>query len=100
MFKIDEYGADTSAVATADDAKDIAQASQALKAATGSTAPATNIVKAIDHASQGKPVGQQDMKALEPLMKDIATVASEPKLAGQFKSLVQQIDKEQKLQAK
>lgn len=105
MFKIDEYGADATTSATSSTidktkVKDIAQASQALKAATGSTAPAQNIVKAIDAASQGKPVGQQDMKAIEPLMKDIATVASAPKLAGQFRSLMQQVDREQKLQGK
>lgn len=106
MFKIDEYGADAVPSATSTSAadkvkaKNVAQASQALKAATGSTAPAQNIVKAIDAASQGKSVGQQDMKAIEPLMKDIATVATEPKLAGQFRSLMQQVDREQKLQGK
>ena len=78
----------------------VAQATQALKSATQSVAPAPMIAKALDAASQGKPVGQQDMKALEPLMKDVATVAQEPKLAGQFKSLAQQIQQVQQKQQK
>lgn len=81
------------------DPKQIAATNQALsaiKAGTGSTAPTTNIAKALDAASQGKPVNQTDMKALEPMMKDIATVAQDPKLAGQFKTLAQQIQQVQK----
>jgi hypothetical protein len=81
-------------------AQAITQATQALKSATQSSAPAPMIAKAIDAASQGKPVGGQDMKALEPLMKDVATVAQEPKLAGQFKSLAQQIQQVQQKQQK
>ena len=83
------------------DPKQLAQTNQALsaiKAGTGSSAPTTNIAKALDAASQGKPVGQQDMKALEPMMQDIATVAQDPKLAGQFKTLAQQIQQVQKNQ--
>jgi hypothetical protein len=76
-------------------AQAVAQATQALKSATQSTAPTTNITKALDAASQGKPVGGQDMKALEPIMKDISTVAQDPKLAGQFKTLAQQIQQTQ-----
>ena len=82
-------------------AQALAQATNTLKAATGSTAPATNITKAIDSASQGKPVGQQDMKALEPLMKDVATIAQTPQLAGQLKTVlgqVQQVQQKQKQQ--
>ena len=76
-------------------AQAVAQATQTLKAATGSSAPTTNITKALDAASQGKPVGGQDMKALEPLMKDIATVAQNPNLAGQFKSVLSQVQQAQ-----
>ena len=76
-------------------AQAVAQATQTLKAATGSTAPNTTIAKAIDAASQGKPVGQQDMKVLEPVMKDVATIAQDPKLAGQFKTLAQQVNQAQ-----
>jgi hypothetical protein len=81
-------------------AQAITQATSALKSATQSSAPAPMLAKAIDAASQGKPVGGQDMKALEPLMKDVATVAQEPKLAGQFKSLAQQIQQVQQKQQK
>ena len=76
-------------------AAQVAQATQTLKSATGATAPTTNIAKAIDSASQGKPVGQQDMKVLEPVMKDVATIAQDPKLAGQFKTLAQQVNQAQ-----
>jgi hypothetical protein len=79
-------------------AKQVAQATNTLKAATGSTAPTTNIVKALDAASQGKAVATTDMKVLEPLMKDVATVAQDPKLANQFKSLANQVNQTQKLQ--
>jgi len=82
-------------------AQAIAQATNTLKAATGSTAPTTNIAKALDSASQGNPVGGQDMKALEPLMKDVATIAQTPQLAGQLKTVlgqVQQVQQKQKQQ--
>ena len=76
------------------------QALTAMKAATGSSAPTPNIAKALDAASQGKPVNQTDMKTLEPMMKDMATVAQDPKLAGQFKTLAQQIQQVQQRQQK
>jgi hypothetical protein len=82
-------------------AQAIAQATNTLKAATGSTAPTTNIAKALDSASQGTPVSGQDMKALEPLMKDVATIAQTPQLAGQLKTVlgqVQQVQQKQKQQ--
>jgi len=82
-------------------AQAVAQATNTLKAATGSTAPTTNIAKALDSASQGNPVGGQDMKALEPLMKDVATIAQTPQLAGQLKTVlgqVQQVQQKQKQQ--
>ena len=110
--QIKEFGADAMSGATGQSAlsqtntvdpkqaQAITQATSALKSATQSSAPAPMIAKALDAASQGKPVGQQDMKALEPLMKDVATVAQEPKLAGQFKSLAQQIQQVQQKQQK
>jgi hypothetical protein len=82
-------------------AQAIAQATNTLKAATGSTAPTTNIAKALDSASHGTPVSGQDMKALEPLMKDVATIAQTPQLAGQLKTVlgqVQQVQQKQKQQ--
>jgi len=82
-------------------AQAVQQAVNTLKSATQSTAPTTNIAKALDSASQGKPVGQQDMKALEPLMKDVATIAQTPQLAGQLKTVlsqVQQVQQKQKQQ--
>lgn len=114
MYKMDEAGANNPAQQVTPgtsslgqqttgqpDPKQLAQTNQALsaiKAGTGSAAPTNTIAKALDAASQGKPVGQQDMKALEPLMKDVATVAQDPKLAGQFKTLAQQIQQVQKKQ--
>ena len=111
--KVDEYGADQPQGTAAPkitpygqpatdpkQAQAVAQASSALKAATGSTAPTTNIVKALDAASQGKPVGQADMKSLEPMMKDMAMLAQDPKLANQFKSLASQINQAQQKQQK
>ena len=76
-------------------AQAVAQATQAMKSATGSPAPTTTLAKALDTASQGKPVMGQEATALQPLMKDMATVAQDPKLAGSFKSLVNQINQAQ-----
>jgi hypothetical protein len=73
----------------------VAQATQAMKSATGSSAPTAILAKALDTASQGKPVAGPEAAALEPLMKDMATVAQDPKLAGSFKSLVSQINQAQ-----
>lgn len=61
-----------------------------LKAATGTTAPAPNLAKALDAASQGKPVNATDAKTIEPMMDIINKAATDPKLANQFKSLAQQ----------
>ena len=77
-------------------ARNIQQATQTLKTSTGSSAPATNITKALDAASQGKGVSSTDMKVLEPLMKDLTTVAQDPKLANQFKTLANQVNQAQK----
>ena len=113
LYKIDEYGADqpqgtagqTSLGATQPNsaqqmqqAKNVQQATQTLKAATGSTAPTMNLAKAIDAASQGKAVDSTSMKALEPLMKDVATVASDPKIASQFKNVLAQVQQKQQKQ--
>ena len=77
-------------------AQAVAQATQAMKSATGSSASTTTLAKALDTASQGKPVQGQEAAALQPLMKDLATVAQDPKLAGgSFKSLVSQINQTQ-----
>ena len=79
-------------------AKNIATATSTLKTATGSTAPTTSIAKALDAASQGKGVSSTDMRVIEPLMKDLTTVAQDPKLANQFKTLASQVNQTQKLQ--
>lgn len=105
--KVDEAGANNPVQGTANqtvaqqDPKQIAatnQALQTMKAGTQSSAPTTLIAKALDAASQGKPVGQADMKALEPMMKDLTTVAQDPKLASQFKTLAQQVQQKQQQQ--
>jgi hypothetical protein len=107
--QVKEYGATSTGSATSSmaagtagvdpqQAQKIAQATSTLKAATGSTAPNTSIAKAIDAASQGTGVNSTDMKVLEPLMKDVATVAQDPKLANQFKTLANQVNQTQKLQ--
>ena len=71
-------------------AQKVAQATSALKSASGAKASGPMMTKAIDAASQGKPVGQQDMKALEPVMDIIGQAAQDPKLANQFRTLAQQ----------
>lgn len=77
-------------------AKAVQQATSILKTATGSQAPATNLAKAIDSASQGGAVNAKDMTALQPMMQDVATIAQDPKLASQFKSLLGQVQQKQK----
>jgi hypothetical protein len=74
----------------------LAQGTQAFKSATGITAPTTNIAKAIDDISQGKPATQQSMKTLEPALQDLATILKTPKIAsGSFKTAMQQANQEQ-----
>lgn len=100
LYKIDEYGADqptgTAAPGSNLSTKDpkqlaaIAQATNTLKAATGSSAANTNIAKAIDAASQGQAVGSTDMKIIEPMIDVIGQAAQDPKLATQFKTLAAQ----------
>ena len=72
-------------------AKKVAQATATLKSATQSGAPNTAIAKALDAASQGKPVNATDMKALEPMMDVIQKTGADPQLANQFKQLVQKV---------
>lgn len=65
-------------------------ATSAMKAATGSSAPAPNLAKALDAASQGKPISSTDAKVMEPIMDIVSKAAQDPKLANQFKTLAQQ----------
>jgi hypothetical protein len=75
--------------------QNVAAALNTFKSATGSSAPTDNLAKALDAVTQGEPVGGAEMKVLEPVMKDLATVATDPKLAGQFKSLAGQVNQTQ-----
>jgi hypothetical protein len=89
--KIKEYGADnTPQIANPEAAKKAIIATNQLKQATGSPAPATNLMKALDAASQGKNIDATNAKILEPTMDIIQKAATDPKLASQFKSLAQQ----------
>jgi hypothetical protein len=65
-------------------------ATAAMKSATGSPAPAPNLAKALDAASQGKPISSTDAKVMEPIMDIVSKAAQDPKLANQFKTLAQQ----------
>ena len=77
-------------------AQAMAQGTQAFKSATGITAPNTNIAKALDDISQGKPATQQTMQTLEPVLQDIATIGQTPSIAqGSFKSAMQQAGQKQ-----
>ena len=89
--KIKEYGADNSPkIADPEAAKKAMMATNQLKQATGSPAPAANLMKALDAASQGKNIDATNAKILEPTMDIIQKAATDPKLATQFKSLAQQ----------
>jgi hypothetical protein len=105
IFKrdLDEYGADQptgtagqTSIANKTGANDpqqaakVAQATQALKSATGASAPAPEIAKALDAASQGNAMGAADMKAIEPMVDVLGQAAQDPKLANQFKTLANQ----------
>jgi hypothetical protein len=81
-----------------DTVKQTTAALNTFKAATGSNASTPNIAKALDAVTQGNAVGGSEMKILEPVMKDLATVATDPKLAGQFKSLAGQVNQTQQKQ--
>lgn len=60
------------------------------KSATGSTAAAPDLLRALDSASQGKTVGGKEMTALKPMMGLMKQVATDPKLAQQLKTLAGQ----------
>jgi predicted DNA-binding WGR domain protein len=81
-----------------DTVKQTTAALNTFKSATGSNAPTPNIAKALDAVTKGTAVGGSEMKILEPVMKDLATVATDPKLAGQFKSLAGQVNQTQQKQ--
>lgn len=71
-------------------AKKALAATTQLKSITGTTAPAPNLAKALDAASQGTAVNANDAKILEPMMDIVSKTATDPKLANQFKMLAQQ----------
>lgn len=81
-----------------DQAKAAAQATQTIKSVTQSSAPAPKLAQSIATATTGQAVNPTDMKALQPLMKDVATIAQDPKLANQFKTLASQANQAQKKQ--
>jgi hypothetical protein len=74
---------------TQQQAKDITQATNTLKSATGTSAPSANIVKALNTAMQGKSIGGSDIKTLEPMMDILGQAAQDPKVAQQFKTVAQ-----------
>ena len=61
-----------------------------LKAVSGSPAPAPNLAKALDAASQGKPVDATNAKIMEPVMDIVKKATTDPKLANRFRDLAQQ----------
>lgn len=78
---------------TAVDPQKIKQAAAAVtqvKSATGAPAAAPQLAKSLDALSKGQAVSATDAKAAEPVLDVINKVATDPKLATQFKSLVQQ----------
>lgn len=98
---VTEYGANqptgtantqsVGAVVDPEQAKKVAAATTMIKSATGSTAAPEKLAQAISAASQGKSVNSQDMTALQPIMKDLASAASDPnnatKLVQALKSI-------------
>jgi len=87
--KIKETDTNPLAADPAEIRKAMAATSQ-LKSVTGTTAPAPNLAKALDAASQGKPIDATNAKVLEPMMDIVSKAATDPKLANQFKTLAQQ----------
>lgn len=94
LYKVDEAGANNPPQNTSPQqqqmAKNVAQGTQALKAATGTAAPTNVLAKAIDTASQGTAIDAKSAQALEPTMDIIKQVAQDPNLANQFKSFASQ----------
>jgi hypothetical protein len=74
------------------------QATATLKAATGSKSP--NLDTALNVASQGGAIDAKSSAALQPMMQDVATIAQDPKLAGQLKTVLSQAQQKQTQQAK
>ncbi len=83
-------GSTTNAPNQAQQAVAVAQGTQALKSAIGSTAPTDVLAKAIDTASQGTAIDAKSAQALEPVMNVVKQAAQDPNLANQFKSIVSQ----------
>lgn len=109
LFKMDEAGATANPSATSttgtlsQDAKQAIAASTQLKAATGTTAPTNQFMKAIDAATQGTAIDAKSAQALEPMMNVVKMAASDPKLAAQFKGIANQartLTQQQKAQQK
>ena len=94
MYKVDEAGANNPPQNTSPQqqqmAKNVAQGTQALKAATGASAPTDVLAKAIDTASQGNAIDAKSAQALEPMMGVLKQAAQDPNLANQFKSFASQ----------
>lgn len=67
----------------------VAQATQTIKSASGATAPNDVIAKALDAVSKGQQVSPQDMKTLEPVLKNVAAAGQDPTLANDYKTLAQ-----------
>ena len=88
--QVDEVDAPTNPAADPNAVRKALAATSQLKAVTGTTAPAPTLAKALDNASQGKPVNSTDAKVIEPMMDIVTKAATDPKLANQFKSLAQQ----------
>lgn len=76
------------------------QAVSAIKTATGSSVPAQTLVKAIGTASQGAAIDAKTATALQPMMQDVATIAQNPKLANQLKTVLSQAQQQQVQQQK
>ena len=69
-------------------------------AVPGTSATPQDIGKALDDASQGKPVNQQDMAKIKPMMDVMKTAGQDPKVAQQFKNLATQARQSQMQQNK
>lgn len=102
LYKVDEAGANnppqqntamqttTATPQQQQQAKNVAQGTQTLKTAIGSTASTDVLAKAIDTASQGTQIDAKSAQALEPMMNIVKQAAQDPNLANQFKTLAGQ----------
>lgn len=64
-----------------------------IKSATGASAPAPQLAKALDAVSQGKNISSTDANAMRPVMDIISKTATDPALVQQFKNLALQAKK-------